>query len=78
MCEYISSSQNIGRFIYFIYFKTKLCVIGEVNHGDKGYSIVKKKEQAVTKPLLLGILKLHPVREKFFFKHCLLIRRPNW
>ena len=53
---------------FFTIKKTKLGVIGEVNYGDKDYSIVKK-EQAVTKPLLLGILKLHPVREKCFFKH---------
>ena len=52
---------------YFTIKKTKLGVIGEVNHGDKEYSIVKK-EQAVSKPPLLGILQLHPVREKFFFK----------
>ena len=72
MYEYISSSQNIGRRGfwkkgYFTIKKTKLGVIGEVNHGDKEYSIVKK-EQAVTKPPLLGILQLHPVREKFFFQ----------
>ena len=62
MYEYIS--QNIGRrgfwkkVIFFPIKKTKLGVIGEVNHGDKEYSIVKKKEQAVTKPPLLGILQL--------------------
>ena len=53
MYEYIS--WNIGRRGfwkkgYFTIKKTKLGVIGEVNYGDKDYSIVKK-EQAVTKPL---------------------------
>ena len=47
MYEYISSSQNIGRRGfwkkgYFTIKKTKLGVIGEVNNGDKKYSIVKK------------------------------------
>ena len=46
MYEYIS--QNIGRRgfwkkVFFIIKKTKLGVIGEVNHGDKEYSIVKKR-----------------------------------